>query len=292
MARWGLAGIFAVLFAGCGSTAGAPRETSEPPLEAPPPIQAVDEPAPDAWGTWFQLDFRLPPECADDEEACTEGQSACFWLSNREGEERSWSGECTAEDIKRLEEQFDAQMAAYEPASDSQPRIFARLPVEDRSHIDLITWRTKANKICILAEGPEPESLSGPNGECEPYGPKACPRLCLEPIHGDRLIFFGAVAAEADSIAIELRNGDVLRYPLVGPLVPGVEYRAFMADLGARSYRRIELLRGDRVVAEQSRAREELRWEDCVKKIGEDVTNETDSALEACIKEGAEEPSE
>jgi hypothetical protein len=72
-----------------------------------------------------------------------------------------------------------------------------------------------------------------------------------------------------------------MRYPLRGPIVPNTDRRMFMLDLGRHDWRRLELLRGDAVVAVQVMPEWQAAAEDCQERYT------TDSQLNACTRRAA-----
>ena len=63
----------------------------------------------------------------------------------------------------------------------------------------------------------------------------------------------GLVASEADDLRITLDDGQVEDVALTGPVVPGFpKYRVLMLGLGGAQYRRLELRREGKVIAEEN----------------------------------------
>lgn len=286
MRQWGLLMLFAaIVLSGCGSEVSKPAE--ETGLEPAPPIQTVDEPAPDSSVTGLQLDMSIPPECEENSAACIEGESGCFRASNREGEDETWSGKCTPEDIKRFEEIARAEAKRYEPATDSEPRVIARLPLTGLESAGLTVWRTKGDKLCFFADVRPTLERFGPMGPCEPSGSPPCPEICLAMLESVGLTFVGTVSPKADEISFVLDAGEHRRFPLVGPLVAGFDQRIFMAHLGRTSLRRIELFREGERIAQYVRPAEDIRLEDCERRFDFE-----DAGFQTCVEEGEVEPSE
>ena len=282
MRQRGLLLLFAaIVLSGCGSEVSKPAE--EAGLEPAPLIQTVDEPAPDSSVTGFQLDMSIPPECEENPGACTE-ESGCFRASNREGEDETWSGKCTPEEIKRIEEAVRPVAESYEPASDSEPRVIARLPLTGLERADLTVWRTKADKLCFFAEVRPTLERIGPMGPCEPSGSPPCPEICLAMLDSVGLAFVGIVNPRADEISFVLDAGELRRFPLVGPLVAGFDQRIFMAHLGRKSLRRIELFREGERIAQYVRPAEDIRLEDCERRFDFE-----DAGFQTCV-DGTGEP--
>jgi hypothetical protein len=273
--------LAAIVLSGCGSQTSAPAE--EAGLEPAPPIEAVDEPAPKQWEPGFELVMPIPPECERKPDQCTEGESGCFYASNRPGAEESWSGECTPEEIKRIQELVRSEAQAHEPAPDSERRVVARLQLAGLERVDLIAWRTQAGKLCYTAELHPKLASEGPLGPCQPR--PGCPEICLAEFDNIGLTYAGTVSPRADEIRFVLDGGETRRFPLVGPLVPGFEWRIFMVHLGgSRTARRIELFReGDRVPG-HVRPATDIRVKDCSKQF-----DENDAGFQTCPG-AAEEP--
>jgi hypothetical protein len=239
----------------CGSSKSA-EPTSTQPAQAPPAIEAMDEPA--------SVGFEMPPDDA--------ASSSTYICLGDEGETTPEDCKPTpdqAEKFRRMAEEFEQ---AVKPAKETEPRAIAqlRLPAGGPSaRARLIAWRNQSDKLCIETEVEEETggSSDGPSGPCVPESP--CEKICLG-LSGSgsgsasRYLLSGVVASEADRLRMTLDDGRVVEYGLTGPIVPGFpEYRVFMLDLGSDLDQRLELVRDDKRIAEEKRSPVEIRMMRC-----------------------------
>jgi hypothetical protein len=243
-----LLGVLAL--SACGSSS-AQHPSSEPQATAKvtPAIEAIDVPAPDAgWHplpdhgdavikTTWSLCFSDPPK--------TDGQDDCAPTPDQ------------AEHADQMEAEFEQ---AVQPAKSTTPRAIAELRLPTRgakARARFITWRNGAGKLCAETDEEDEDGGGGggPSGPCVPG--EQCANLCvgLSGSSGEGVydyLLSGLVASEADDLRITLDDGRVEDAALTGPVVPGVpKYRVFMLDLGRDLYRRVELRRGGKVLAEE-----------------------------------------
>jgi len=241
----------------CGSTTSASPADNGKPTPAPP-IEAIDEPAPDA-GVGFQMSF-------GDED------SSDLYLCGQRG--ASGPEECkpTADQVERAQRMAAELEQAVKPATGTEPRAIALLPLSRRgpnARARIVTWRSQSDELCIETDVEEGNGGSGdgPWGPCVPSS--HCDRLCLSlSALGDgrsqRYLLGGVVSSEGDSLRLTLDGGRVVAYELTGPKVPGFpEYRVFMLDLGRDLDQQQELLRDGKTLAEERRSPEEMRMLRC-----------------------------
>jgi hypothetical protein len=105
-------------------------------------------------------------------------------------------------------------------------------------------------------------------------------------------VLSGVVDSKADDLRITFDDGEVVTYELAGPVVPGFpEYRVFMLDLGRGLDARLELLAKDKVIAEETRLRAELKSMRCRERFPRgpmppaETQQDQDEAWEACMIE-------
>jgi hypothetical protein len=265
MRRRGLLFI-ALIAAGCGSAANQSAErTTEPQLLPAPPIEALDQPAPEDLPLTV-LELPEPPECEKDPAACTEGMSVCFELGvDEQGKSVSRSRECTESDLERQREQTREE---FEPAPDAPPRIVARLHLGEERSLELIRWRTRRNALCFVSRLQPAGEYFGPMGPCAGEMP-SCPAICLHQAWrpADSL-WFGVVSARAEEIELTLDAGEKRRYPLVGPVVAEPDERVFMVDLGNRTLTSVETFADGESLARYTRPRNERGYERCLRRLG------------------------
>lgn len=242
----------------CGSSKGSqPAEKQQ--VAAPPAIEAIDEPAPNAG-------FEMPPD--------DESTSSAYLCSGDESTTAIPEEDCKptpdqAEKFRRMAKEFEQ---AVQPAKGTEPRAIARLRLPARGPTALarlVAWRNHSDKLCIETEVEDESggSYDGPSGPCVPDS--RCKLICLG-LSGSgsgsasRYLLSGVVASEADTLRMTLDDGRVVDYGLTGPLVPGFhEYRVFMLDLGRDLDQRLELRRDDRTIAEEKRSPAEIRMMRC-----------------------------
>lgn len=96
-----------------------------------------------------------------------------------------------------------------------------------------------------------------------------------------RYVLSGVVSAEGDALRMTLDDGRVVSYELSGPLVPHFPaYRVFMLDLGRDFNTRLELLRGDKVIAEEKQSLDAIRSMRCSEKYPVDAMPRTPDEAE------------
>jgi hypothetical protein len=264
------------------------RAGSTEPLEAPPPIEAIDEPADGSL---------LFGEGERDRLGVSEPEvRICLGTEDSRSDEKPRADSCepTPEEAREFQETMQEYREAVKPAPGAAPRAIARLRLDRPGGATalLIAWRAQSGKLCLADETRELDGgrSSGPTGPCA-AGHPTCPDLCLSRsggITGRELAFelSGVVAARADELRIVFEDGRAARYPLVGPLVPGFpESRVFMLDLGRSLYEKIELLVGGKVLASETIP----QWELCVlKALPTSEHDGADAVLERCGGRGEE----
>ena len=116
----------------------------------------------------------------------------------------------------------------------------------------LLVWRTRSQRLCFTTARPS-------HGGGTVFGPcvGSCDDICLRSsgaghsLTSIEFLLAGTVRRDATALRITRSRGAPTEYPLRGPLVPGTSRRIFMLWLGRNDWRRLELLRGGSVVAEQ-----------------------------------------
>jgi hypothetical protein len=273
-----------VALSACGT---AENERAQPAgsLEPAPPIEAIDQPAP-------PLPFDSRPD----------GVEASTYICTG----ADVPGECTPtpEQIAEAEESARRYREAVAPAEDSKPRAFARLRITPRgpaTTATMIAWTARSGKLCTgFAVGEE--DIRGARGPCVPgnRSREACADLCLE-LSGEGstpeflYLLTGTVTSRAEDLRITFPNGQAIRYPLEGPIVPDFpEYRAFMLDLGTQRYRRLELLRDGEVIERSEVPQRQLDFDRCARKFpipppgaAEAGPEGPDPELQACLRKAS-----
>ncbi len=236
---------------------------------AAPPIRAADKAPPRLLRMQLALELGLPRAerlgVSGAEYACTPSP-------------------CTPADIAKLKVQIAARQDAMRPAPGTEPRVVAELS----GSAILLAWRNGVDRLCLaawrLARGGG--AVFGP---CLPQGTE-CAEICLRSDGSgpDRAsieyLLAGTVRRDASALRITRSRGPVTQYRLQGPVIRGTGRRVFMLELGHSDWRRLELLRGDTVVAVQDMPRWQAAAEDCQERYT------TDSQLIACVKRAAPFP--
>jgi hypothetical protein len=195
--------------------------------------------------------------------------------------------EPAADLVRSWAERFVPEMR---PVEGAEPRAIAQLDLDSESGskaVPLVAWRSGAGSLCLAIETKNRWGEGAFVVGCEPDLP-ACGDLCLERSaygHGAdiKYVVFGAVAASADELRVIYDNGETVRFPLVGPLVPGSpSSRVFMFELGRRLYRRLELLAGGEVTTSVSISRPDLEWERCLMETEGYGRPPTDDVFDKC----------
>jgi hypothetical protein len=271
----------------CSCGAASTQEGGEKsPAVTAPAIEAIDEPASEdveyLWSRPSEVAVATHFLCLDGESYETDDEPC----------------EPSREEIEELRHMGEKIEQAIRPAQDSEPRKIARLLLTARrpkSQAFLIAWRNRAGKLC-LADSEEDEEGGGGGGgafgPCEPEG--RCGAICLIGSgtgSGQESLYStsGVVASKADALRITFDDGHVVTYELTGPLVPGYpEYRVFMLDLGRDIETDLELLRKERVIAEEKRSRAEVRGMRCSERaplLPPEEEQERETAWKACMRE-------
>ena len=252
----------ALLASGCGSAETRRAQPAEQ-LAPAPPIEAIDEPAPDT-GVFNEPELRRQAPgvhviCFGDDAPPDPSDCKLTPELKAQGE--------------KAEREF---REATEPADGVKPRAIARLALEQRgpsTKATLVAWRARSGKLCTLLEVSDEKGGGGggPGGPCVPER-RNCGEICLEQSaegDGPELVYLlaGTVSAAADELGIELIDGRTVRYPLVGPRVPEFpNVRVFMLDLGSRPHRRLELRAGERVLDEVEVPQREIDAQLCFRE--------------------------
>lgn len=246
----------------CGSSSKSSRPAEKPQSTTPAAIEAIDEPSPVAW-------FDPPDDAAS---------SSAYICLGDDAKTTSDPDVCeptpaVKEQLRRQDEQF---RQAINPAKGFEPRAIAQLRLVDRdpkARARLVVWRSQAGKPCLVSEVQTKDGGGddGPFGPCVPE--PRCDKVCLdlsEDGSGLRTTYLvsGVLPSEDDQLRMTLDSGRVITYTLSGPLVPGFpDYRVFMLDLGRDLYERLELLQGDKVVAEEKKSHSEIEGMRCFERF-------------------------
>jgi hypothetical protein len=273
----GAAGV--LLLAGCG---GAAHRTA-----APPPVKAVREALRDYVRT--QLDGMIGLGVSKG--ANLAGSFMCVVNVTSTKVRR-----CTAAELATGRASQLRYQRAMAPAPGEEPRAVAALQLPYGFRELLIAWRSKSGLLCMSAARVSVGSVDAPFGPCVVAGERAadypanplsprCGAVCLsagiDDVAGPGMYYLaGTVPRSATALRVTVGGGDVITYPLHGPLLPGTGSRVFMAKLGARSWRRVELLRDKTVVATETMSPKMAAFSDCQEKYAADR-----SKLSACSVE-------
>ena len=279
--------VVAFAVVGCG-TVGT-RDAVRAPLtelEPAPPIVAVDEAPPDDILWFLHMDTSSTSDgqgggiheyCGTDElDPPANSEESCPPM--------------TPEQEAQAREQEKAWVDAVSPAPDSPPRTIAKLSLSDGGSVLLIVWHNAVGELCTDVEEESPDGSGGgggPGGPCVPGNP-ACGEICVESggdgnVDETRYTLTGFVPSEADSVRVTLAGGAAKGYPLNGPVVEGTTLRVLMLELGRRDWRRVEVFRGEELLAAQDLPAAMVSFEDCEEKAGPMPmsSSEDDPALKA-----------
>lgn len=246
------------LLAGCGSvdersageTSGVTDATEE--LLPAPPIEGIDEPAPRGA---LQL-VSTPTSQAQD--WAMDGRGNCVRVTYEiEGSPPLSESRCPQDAL----EQILGEEAKALPAAEPRARAVARLRLEDGGAFYVVEYQSRGRGTCAFVLGADEAGVlnGGATGStpCASGGDQFCTELCVVPAlvspADDRIVLAGTVPAAADSIRIAFADGYVARYPLVGPLLSTErDQRIFMVEQFHGIHARIDLLRGDELVASEA----------------------------------------
>lgn len=265
------AGAAAVLLlAGCG---GAAHRTA-----APPPVKAVNETPPrDVLAQIDQLTGVTPPTGSDVNLA-----QLCVVLVKQTAKAKP--RHCTAAEISAGQAQTRRFQQALAPAQAEAPRVVAvlRLPYGFRQL--LIAWWTRSGRLCMSAAGSLTSAIDQPFGPCRAVADRAygnrsmddpsvppCAAVCLYAGLGSLAgttgyYLAGTVPGDATSLRVTVGGGAVTTYPLRGPFLAGTGSRIFMARIGPRDWRKLEVLRDKTVVSTQAMSPRTAAFQDCEEK--------------------------
>jgi hypothetical protein len=263
----------ALVAAVCG---GAPHRTA-----APPPIRAADAAPPPL----VLQDLRQNLDLASTG-AATTSMHTTFSCDAGGGKTRP----CTKAEIARIGAVTRLYDRATTPTRMSAVRVVAvlRLPYGYREL--LLAWPTRSGRQCLSVAQDPGGGASSPFGPCLRVLPGAnlgsfglgdalepCGAICLsswtvEVGLPSKYVLAGTVAPRATALRVTVGGGAVTTYPLRGPLLHGAHERIFMAVVGLRSWRRLELLRGTSVVATQVMSAREAAFQDCTELLDNDFT--------------------
>jgi hypothetical protein len=261
----------------CGSSKSA-EPTSTQPAQAPPAIEAIDEPA-------DVSDFM---SLLDDSNA-----TRVYWCLDQKQTNAREDCQPTPDQAEKLRRQQEVNLRAMQPAKGVEPRAIARLRLSARSpksFAHLVAWRNESDKLCVQTE--IRHEGNSPDGPCSPGSP--CGLLCLdisESGGGDETLYLlsGIVDSKADELRMTLEDGRVVPYGLTGPLVPGFpRYRVFMLDLRRELYQRLELRLSDKVLAQETLSPGEIRLLRCTEVFPPvQPSQDRTSPVEECLQRAA-----
>jgi len=170
------------------------------------------------------------------------------------------------------------------PAKGQAPGVVSELPLARGDRELLVAWKATDGRVCMIPAHVDAGRLDEPFGLGDPFGPcmapaarssgvagtwgdatRPCRLLCLEDWYS-RLGFtlVGSADERATALRITVGGGAVKTVPLRGPLLAGTGSRIVMLELGKRSWRRIELIRGGTVVARRALPAMVGAQQDCV----------------------------
>ena len=263
------AGAAVVLFlAGCG---GAAHRTA-----APPPVKAVHEALPDYVRT--QLDSMLGLDVTKGADLSGSFMCVVSVTSTK-------VGKCSAAELAAGRATQLRYQAALAPAPGREPRAVAALRLPYGFRELLIAWRSKAGLLCMSAARVSVGTVDAPFGPCVVAGERAAgyPENPLSPgvapsvsprdrqrRRTQRLLPGGHRAAGRDGAARDGRRRRRDHVSAARAAPPGTGSRVFMTKLGARGWRRVELVRGKTVVATEAMVPKMAAFADCEDKYAGD----------------------
>jgi len=275
MRRVAVGAAVVLLLAGCG---GAGHRA------AAPPVTAVHEALSDYVRT--QLDSMLGLDRTKGSYLTTVFMCAVSVTSTK-------VRKCTAAELAAGRASQLRFQAALAPAQGQEPTAVAALRLPYGYRELLIAWRSASGRLCMSAARVSVGTVDAPFGPCVVAGDRAagyptnplnprCGAVCLsagfDDVAGTNSYYLaGTVPPSATALRVTVGGGGMITYPLRGPLLPGTESRVFMAQLGARGWRRVELLRGKTVVATETMVPKMTAFWDCHDKYPTDR-----SKLNAC----------
>jgi hypothetical protein len=247
-----LCSVLALTACSSSSKSSQPADTQQV-AQAPPAIEAIDEPA----------DVADYVSLLEDPDA-----TSVYWCLDQKQTNAREDCQPTPDQAEKLRRQQEGYLQALQPAKGVEPRAIARLRLPARgpkSYARLVAWRNESDKLCVQTE--VQHQGNSPDGSCIPGNP--CGLLCLdisESGEGNDTLYLvsGVVDSKADELRMTFEDGRVVPYGLTGPLVPGFpRYRVFMLDLDRELYQRLELRLSDKVLAEETLSPNEIRLLRC-----------------------------
>lgn len=274
------------------------REQAGAPVvpDAPAPAMAAVNEAPPEDVAWFlQSEFGQDPSqpvASSSYGVCEVTGSSGLGFPTAQEDAGNSCPQPTAEEQAQWAADEQRYEEAIRPAAGSVPRVIARLPLRGGGSDLLFTaWKSSSGELCWETDesGPEGGGGGGPSGPCaqqaadEAYPELTvglrenippCDVICLGSDGGnsgdgaDTYLLSGTVPVDAEAIRVTVDGGTTATYPLLGPRVLDTERSVFMLDLGARDWRKLELIRGGAIVATAEMPKLTAAYEDCSSKVG------------------------
>lgn len=267
-----------LVLAGCGGSRHA----------AAPHVVAADAPAP----AWLGRMLYPPPP--------GRSHTATVCLDTFANGKATSTCTPTAAQEAQLATQQKRYLASIRPLAGTTPRTVARLALPGGGRASFVAWRAAGGPCWVVSIA---LGGGGPSGPCTHTSAQGrCDALCLSSSGGGRTlasfeyVLAGTVPARGEQIRVVFADGSHAAYPLDGPLLRGAsDRRVFMLDLGSSdSWRRVEVVRGDAVMARLAMPRDLAAFDDCTAKLGPPPPFHGPSAmrpyerkLNACVRQRA-----
>ena len=273
-----------VVLAGCGSATVEHAGSAIVPDRPSPPITAVDEAPPDDVLWFLKQDFQVPAQSSSATSVDTAGKSLdeiCFVSSTDPSAGSTTS--CpppTPEQRAKAEQEQERFLHSIRPASDSQPRVIAKLALAGGGDELFTAWHNAEGKLCWETDDETPRGGggSGPSGPCvvkpeDSSDGVRCDTLCLQSDGGSSdgahitYELSGTVPTTAAAIRVTAADGQVSTYELDGPVVDG-DRRVLMLQLGPSDWRTVELVRHGAVFDTDTMPKATVAIEECNAQVG------------------------
>jgi hypothetical protein len=297
-----------LLLVGCGGNVDERPAATGPPIvatEPPPPITAIDEPAPELV-EWSLNAMFSEPITDDDKNENTKAADITVDCAtstsiggSTEDESEETTADCppplTAEQSEELRQMQKTWRAALSPAPGTHPRSIAELPLTTGGRAVFVTWRNSAGELCTETE----TETDGGGGGGSPSGPclsagfgLECGQMCVASsgsggAEGLQYLLTGLVPAGGEAARVKLAGGAIRTFPLTGPVIPGSGFRALMIELGRRDWRSLELIENGRVTERTEMPAAQAAMEDCMDEtpgVGDEADDVWDQRVTACLR--------